>query len=411
MVIINKYKSLSYVRQMCISRKRMKPVVVMLIAVFALVTWTRTARSSNHPQEVVEQNKMPYIVHPDQTRDFVKSKQVHLSTKAEDTIVKGDTRPSNVASDVIPADGTLHVASECTVPVTQNTNNRRTAVIAISVVDGMSMDLAFTIPFIVAAWQRIGWSVTVFVVGDIDFWDSSAAFKLVKKTAYEIAHDVQFVTQSMNRNALFYARFLRIFAVLSTSWLEPEDFVLTSDADLLPLDQSIYDAVYTGDLVTIMNIECCGVFHWRKKTYRYLPIAQASIGMTSKVWKSVMHLNTMNQDSMLEYIDPWLRTNNDGIKVPGGRVNPIDMHMDETVVSKQIYKAQLKSNKVIRRVTSTKGKTLPANIMSYTDVRLALSTYTESSWERILQLSKMLFNKCVLDKITTFHVEIMKTIN
>lgn len=303
-----------------------------------------------------------------------------------------------------------------TEPGYQNQTEKPTAVLSVAVGDGMSMDLALCIPFVVAAWQRIGWSVTVLVVGDIQFWNTSRVLHLVYMTAYEIASDVHFIFIPAKANAVIYSYVARVFAVMATNWLKADDILITADANVLPLSHSIY-SIDSSDSITLINTNCCDTFTWNNINTNYLPVS--SIAMTSNNWNTVLKLDTTNKTALVDYINKWLTTKTDGKTIPDVQLGPDKtdeyVRMVTRVVSIQIHNSELQKYRHNRKignytVDNSDWDSLE-NFSLYTDVRIALPPLRGNASERMIHLSKTLFNHCVVEKLVAFQTTVDQNIS
>lgn len=72
-------------------------------------------------------------------------------------------------------------------------------------------------------------------------------------------------------------------------FLDDEDYVLTSDSDLIPIRKAYYQ-VQDYDAIGVWNGFCCGTFQLKNKTYEMYPMGH--IGMKKKLWKEVMELKS-----------------------------------------------------------------------------------------------------------------------
>jgi len=177
---------------------------------------------------------------------------------------------------------------------------RRFAVISIAA-SSQPDEYNFLVPFAVAAWKRIGWSTVIIVVGtqhEIDFFVSS--FEDVVKV---IDRNSSFVfVESSQAQKVTVSQIARLFATTAT-WIAPEDVILTTDVDLLPIRRDTYEMIVLSKTMTILNADCCGGFEHGGTQILMQPMSNI-IG-TKRDWLLMMNISERPQLSVA-YIDDWL---------------------------------------------------------------------------------------------------------
>lgn len=96
----------------------------------------------------------------------------------------------------------------------------------------------------------------------------------------------------------------RLFVgLLPDDFAAANDFIITSDSDLYPVNKEYYNLLNSNALVA-WNAYCCGVFKHEKKYYEMYPISH--IGMKKWQWLDVMKINAneykLNGESILAKI-------------------------------------------------------------------------------------------------------------
>jgi hypothetical protein len=78
--------------------------------------------------------------------------------------------------------------------------------------------------------------------------------------------------------------------LLGTEDIKENDFILTSDCDLYPIDARHY-VIVNDDAIKVWNYGCCGDFSYNGEVYSMLPMAH--IGMRKYQWHEVMGIDPL----------------------------------------------------------------------------------------------------------------------
>ena len=294
-------------------------------------------------------------------------------------------------------------------------NNRtpqRWVVLSLAVFKTMSFKYAFCLPFVVASWKRIGWNTTIMIVGDVDFWKTSPILNLVKNATINIDTNMHFFTLQVQHNPVSYSQVVRLFASLVTSWILPDDILMTSDIDILPLNRIVYDNVNSSG-VFILNADCCGKFKWRNLSVEMQPMT--SISMTSKNWKTVMQFNEFpNNESLPVYINNWLGKNF-GETIPKKNVEKGDnneWYKDQTVISVQLHKSDKTKYKIQRKTyldrVDRSSRASWKDFTSHVDAHIFLPAYDRDVWPLMQSLIENVLERNTVLKLVTFQRDYVK---
>lgn len=97
---------------------------------------------------------------------------------------------------------------------------------------------SFFLPAIVRAWARMGYGTVLLLIGDRALWNSDRRTALALREASEGAI-VEFVAPSPGQAIYTSAQVSRLYASALQS-LENGDYLLTSDADMIPLSKEYF---------------------------------------------------------------------------------------------------------------------------------------------------------------------------
>jgi hypothetical protein len=160
----------------------------------------------------------------------------------------------------------------------------------------------FFLPITILTWKRIGYDCIVIISVLKDLKINAAHLKAietieslgVKPIIVEIKHDNSAMVRMFSMVSRLFSGAIDV--------LNDDDFVLTSDSDLIPIKNSTYH-FESLDNINIINAFCCGNFLFKNKTYNMYPIGH--IGMKKKYWRDVMKLDQdfkFNGGSVLDHL-------------------------------------------------------------------------------------------------------------
>ena len=135
----------------------------------------------------------------------------------------------------------------------------------------------FNIPLVGHAWQRLNIEpIVIIVMGDIKFKynENSSSGQILEylnfsniQTFYILKADAKF--------SIVTAQVIRFFiAILPEHIIKDEDFVMTTDSDLAPLNPTYYNVAIDclDTTITVWNAFCCGKFkHLNGQSLRMFP--------------------------------------------------------------------------------------------------------------------------------------------
>ena len=172
---------------------------------------------------------------------------------------------------------------------------------------GHEYKYAFPLPLTALAWNRVGYRSIVVLVGTQDLWMTKPAGKLIYDKLQAQKAVVVFLDASDDSQTMI-SQVARIFipAILGrTTNISREAYVITSDADLWPMQSELYELPTCRDILSV-NSNCCRGFKHGGKKYKMLPMA--NIGMKVSSWETLIatgkfnHETPMHSNGMIEYL-------------------------------------------------------------------------------------------------------------
>lgn len=139
----------------------------------------------------------------------------------------------------------------------------------------------------VMAWKRIGYRVIVFLVFDYERLSRRAdhLMRLVVKHMLRLKTKILYVNVKQVL-AIRLSQVIRVFASHLVRDLQPNDFVMTGDSDLWPINRHTY---YPPPNKTILSTARVGEFKWKGRFVRH--IAMSCVGMPARLWRYIYPIN------------------------------------------------------------------------------------------------------------------------
>jgi hypothetical protein len=172
----------------------------------------------------------------------------------------------------------------------------------------------FNLPMVALAWRRIDYEPIAFIV----YSNISKLNNLSNKTIeYLNKFKVKTVLiKSPDNYETTVGMLSRLYGGLLKS-ISDDDFLITSDSDLYPINNVYYNIKITNSIKT-WNAFCCGQFMFNQTEYTMYPLSH--IGMRKFQWKEVMHVSEelgykLNGESILKNIklfdEKYIKKNNE----------------------------------------------------------------------------------------------------
>ncbi len=221
----------------------------------------------------------------------------------------------------------------------------------------------FQLPMIVKAWQRIGFQPIVILVTQTYPVQDKLALQCIiylirfkAKLVYLISPPGYEVLLSMTSRI-----FIGLIDSQEGKYLQDDDFVVTSDSDLYPINKAYYlDNIMSSNYeqsIYLWNAFCCGEFMFENKSYSMFPIGH--IGMTKKMWREVvlgdrdpqsLHMNSefiLNELKLFKKNESFFKTNSEIKK--GDEVWYFDQIMISVLIQRfyEKNKDQVDLNKIV----------------------------------------------------------------
>lgn len=169
--------------------------------------------------------------------------------------------------------------------LTESLSTRNTKHVVISSYVDIKNDFyTFFLPITSMAWLKIGYQPIVILVSS-DYSKlsqlGSKSVEYLKKLGVKLIQ-IESVPGYEKMTCMISRLFIGYIDLL-----EDDDFVLTSDSDLIPIQKEFY-SINKTDSIVILNANCCGSFEFNRKVYKMFPMSY--IGMKKSKWRDLMGL-------------------------------------------------------------------------------------------------------------------------
>ena len=164
---------------------------------------------------------------------------------------------------------------------------RRFAVISVNLFS--EHNYLFNLPMIGLAWRRLGIEPVILLVHSPAAAepDRRATKTIEFLNKLKIKH---ILVKSVDNYDIMVAMLARLYVgLLPDDLIDENDFVLTSDSDLIPISKRYY-SIDNSNKIRVWNAYCCRQFKFKNKRYQMYPISH--IGMRKFQWKEMMSLDS-----------------------------------------------------------------------------------------------------------------------
>ena len=128
----------------------------------------------------------------------------------------------------------------------------------------------FHLPITTLAWRRIGVEPLILLISS-----NQTRSKLAKKTL-EYLDKLKATTMHIQVESGYErlaAMTSRLFVgLLPDSMLRDDDFAMSSDSDLYPINREYYKVGDNEQRIKVWNAFCCGTFHQNNRSYTMHPL-------------------------------------------------------------------------------------------------------------------------------------------
>lgn len=262
-------------------------------------------------------------------------------------------------------------------------------------------DYAYNLPLTTLAWERIGFKSIILIVGFRSEWETDPVLNLVLSYLEERRAILLFIeTPVQYRTAVGKAG--PIFGVNLKGFPGKDgDFLMTTDADLWPLQEKYFVARPNYDIVLINN-QVSEQFELNKKTYVIQPMS--NIGANVSTWKQIVndgHSIASNSETIMNDLENVFGESARSKVI----MNQTTWFMDQKLVSIRLAEWMDKHrNNTVFRETGQRSRQLdrtdwdarklsPENLQHINAAHLLRKSYLPIRWLRINPLVSHMYGQ------------------
>ncbi|RNA32007.1 hypothetical protein BpHYR1_053322 [Brachionus plicatilis] len=301
----------------------------------------------------------------------------------------------------------------------QSARPSKYALMAVNIDERKKTFYFFYLPFAAQAWKRLGFQPIVLLVsteqGDLNNFNNQngPALKTIKYLK-KLGATVKLI-KSQKYYGLMTSMICRLF-VGALDFLDEEDYVVTSDSDLMPIRSQYYE-IKDMEAITAWNSECCGNFMHKNRSYKMYPMGH--IGMKKKHWKGVMNLTSdaeIQTKTIIDLLEAFFSSNH--VKKDNEiKRGDATWNADQIILSQKIniYSSDLNRTKIVQKpyqgIRLDRSQSL-TTLMNLVDNKFSKLTdfhaFHSNFLKRWIVTSKLLtkmFNNETLEILFSYHTE------
>jgi hypothetical protein len=302
--------------------------------------------------------------------------------------------------------------------IIESTAPKKYAIISTSLVDDSKYYYMLYIPICCIAWRRIGYEPLVLIVNNPQSTVSPLANKTIEyleKFKIRIVY-VPVAVENVRQMGMF----ARIYAgALPNEIIKEEDYIITTDSDLIPVSKSHFNLFNTHAITVHMDAFNNGYFtHNGKEVEMY---TMAYIGMRKWQWKEVMNISkdmTLNGEAIINKLkkihgDKVIRKNNE--IAAGDDVWYLDQKTVTLAINDYLNDPKFRHQRKLNKVKFTGIRLDRSDSPRYWYLKLALFSlindahmYHADSKKKIkliVDFLELVFNKNICDKLKIYFNE------
>lgn len=292
---------------------------------------------------------------------------------------------------------TVIVNTPCVVILAGKQSHKRYAVFSANS-DDKDYTYAFLLPLTTMSWRRIGYGSIVLIVGRLQEWRDVPITNYILESTLSQGAVVVFLQGAAADSSVMLSQTSRLFAAALVPFNDTSQMVLvTSDADIWPVDEHLYTIESNTTSILSINSFCCGEFLHNGLPYRMLPLT--NIVATVATWRMLIRQKGA-LPSCPDDIVAYFARDFGVLARQGVRKGENDgWFMDQHMVSLWLADWQRQhGNRSVRYVGRDIGRDridsnrwFPYTIRDLKDAHVLLGTHADDVWRRVRPLLKLLY--------------------
>ena len=289
------------------------------------------------------------------------------------------------------------VNTPCVVILAGNQSHKRYAVFSANS-DDKDYTYAFLLPLTTMSWRRIGYGSIVLIVGRLQDWRDVPVTNYILESTLDQGAIVVFLQGAAAGNSVMLSQTSRLFAAALVPLNDTSQTVLvTSDADIWPVDEHLYTIESNITSIRSINAFCCGEFLHRGRAYRMLPLT--NIVATVATWRMLIRqkgaLPSCPDDIVAYFAREFGELARRDVRKGENEGWFMDQHMASLWLDDWRRQHGNESVRYVKRNIARdridSNHWFPYVIRDLKDAHVLLVTHTDAVWRRVRPLLKLLY--------------------
>ena len=278
-------------------------------------------------------------------------------------------------------------------------DHRKFAVLAVSTPVNNNYNYVFIIPLTVLAWKRVGYDTLMLIAGSEVEWKNHTVLSAIYRYLMKLDCTVHFLNCEPKHRTMI-SQVSRLFAAsVLRDLLRDDDYLITSDSDLWPINSSIYELKSPPYKIVNTNSDCCGYFDFNGTTYKMLPMC--STGASTATWLELLADDIPPQTAadILLYFNK--RFGNDSTKQEVQKGENAGWYSDQRMMSILVQEWINRNNRSsvqyiprdVRRDRIDRARWTSPSLVNKTDAHLLENAYNYKTWFQLTPLLRQMYGE------------------
>ncbi|KAI0214037.1 hypothetical protein LSAT2_000856 [Lamellibrachia satsuma] len=257
---------------------------------------------------------------------------------------------------------------------------------------------SFLLPLTAMTWRRIGYGSVVVIVGNLQEWRDVPLTNHILESTLEQGATVVFLQGASAENSVMLSQTSRLFAAALIPFNDTSDTALvTSDADIWPMEEDLYSIQSNITSILSINAFCCGNFQHKGSSYRMLPLTNivASVATWRMLIRQKGALPSCPDDIVAYFSREFGELARRGVRKGENNGWFMDQHMASLWLADWHRQYGNGSVRYVRRDIGRdridSNRWFPYTMRNLKDAHVLLGTHTESVWRRVRPLLKLMY--------------------
>ena len=266
-------------------------------------------------------------------------------------------------------------------------------------ITGSLYGYVFYLPLTARAWARVGYGSLVILVGSYYTWTANDMTLYVLHALVDKGAGIVFIQTPHPDNDVTVAQTSRLFAGhLFKPFLSENDIILTSDADLWPIDRHYYSNISSKTIV-VLNAYCCGHFNYLNRSVRMFPMSSVitSVGIWQALFPCHPGGGAVSSETILAYLANFYGPAVRQAAVKGGKgweydQKVVSIRVEDFAMARGQGSVRLRDRQVKDRIDRA-WFSVPRYLVGKRDAHLPLEPHLVPAWNKVRTLLYRMYGR------------------